>query len=135
MGAMVGWYLCLFRPDRVKASASLSVPLFRSRNPKMKPVPTLRAFFGEEYCMCRFQEPGKMEAEIAKYDTKYVLQMILTERSPTPHVIPKENPFGSPLDAPITPGSCKKISTTTLKNTRRQDSLEHLTIIEPLDLN
>ncbi|GAB2228972.1 hypothetical protein Droror1_Dr00023106 [Drosera rotundifolia] len=101
MGAMVGWYLCLFRPDRVKAFVSLSVP-FRPRNPKMKPVPTLRAFFGEDYYMCRFQEPGKMEAEIAKYDTKYVLKKILTERSPSPPMIPKENPFGSPLDASIT---------------------------------
>ncbi|GAB2277370.1 hypothetical protein Dimus_012073 [Dionaea muscipula] len=101
MGAVLGWNLCLFRPDRVKAFVSLSVP-FRPRNPNFKPIPTLRSFFGDDYYMCRFQEPGKMEAEIAEYDTKYVLKKILTERSPNPPLIPKENPFGIPdKDAPM----------------------------------
>lgn len=53
-GAMIGWYLCLFRPDLVKAYVCLSVP-FRPRNPKMKPIPTMRAFLGDDYYMCRFQ--------------------------------------------------------------------------------
>lgn len=53
-GAMIGWYLCLFRPDLVKAFVSLTVP-FRPRHPKLKPVETMRAFFGEDYYMCRFQ--------------------------------------------------------------------------------
>lgn len=53
-GAMIGWYLCLFRPDMVKAFVSLSVP-FRPRNSGIKPVQAMRAFFGEDYYMCRFQ--------------------------------------------------------------------------------
>lgn len=53
-GAMIGWYLCLFRPDLVKAYVSLTVP-FRPRNPKMKPIPTMRKFLGDDYYMCRFQ--------------------------------------------------------------------------------
>ncbi|KAL2231253.1 UNVERIFIED_CONTAM: Bifunctional epoxide hydrolase 2 [Sesamum indicum] len=53
-GAMIGWYLCLFRPDLVKAYVSLTVP-FRPRHPNVKPVEGMRAFFGEDYYMCRFQ--------------------------------------------------------------------------------
>lgn len=53
-GAMIGWYLCLFRPDLVKAYVCLTVP-FRPRHPKMKPIPTMRAFLGDDYYMCRFQ--------------------------------------------------------------------------------
>ncbi|PIN21557.1 Soluble epoxide hydrolase [Handroanthus impetiginosus] len=96
-GAMIAWYLCLFRPDLVKAFVSLTVP-FRPRNPKMKPVESLRAFFGEDYYMCRFQEPGKMEAEISEYGAEAVIKKILTDRRPGPPRLPKENPFGSRID-------------------------------------
>ncbi|GAB4835786.1 hypothetical protein Ancab_000702 [Ancistrocladus abbreviatus] len=101
MGAMAAWHLCMFRPDRVKAFVALSVP-FRPRNPKCKPIKMLRTFFGDDYYMCRFQEPGEMEAEIAKYGAKQVLKKILTDRSPDPPLIPKENPFGLSPDNPIT---------------------------------
>ncbi|XP_073146659.1 epoxide hydrolase 3 [Henckelia pumila] len=93
-GAMIGWYLCLFRPDLVKCFVSLTVP-FRPRHPKMKPVEGMRAFFGEEYYMCRFQEPGKMESEMARYGAEAVIKKILTDRKPGPPHLPKENPFGS----------------------------------------
>ena len=53
-GAMVAWYFSLFRPDRVKALVNLSVP-FRPRHPARKPVETLRALFGDDYYICRFQ--------------------------------------------------------------------------------
>ncbi|KAH7517049.1 hypothetical protein FEM48_Zijuj09G0020500 [Ziziphus jujuba var. spinosa] len=53
-GAIVAWYLCLFRPDRVKALVNLSVP-FRPRNPTRKPVESFKALFGEDFYMCRFQ--------------------------------------------------------------------------------
>ncbi|CAL5397290.1 unnamed protein product [Camellia sinensis] len=92
-GAMVAWYLCLFRPDKVRAFVSLTMP-FRPRNPKMKPVQIMRAFFGDDYYMCRFQKPGEIEAEIAKYGTKEVLKKILTDRKPGPPYLSKENPFG-----------------------------------------
>lgn len=99
-GAMIAWYLCLFRPDMVKAFVSLTLP-FRPRNPKMKPIAGLRAFFGEEYYMCRFQEPGEIEAEIAKYGSKAVLKKILTDRKPGPPCLPKGNPFGISPDTDI----------------------------------
>lgn len=53
-GAMIGWYLCLFRPDLVTAFVSLTVD-FRPRNPRWKPVQAMKAFFGADYYMCRFQ--------------------------------------------------------------------------------
>ncbi|KAK3041931.1 hypothetical protein RJ639_002239 [Escallonia herrerae] len=99
-GALIGWYLCLFRPDRVKAFVCLTVP-FRPRHPKMKPVETMRAYFGDDYYICRFQEHGAIEAEIANYDTAEVLKKILTDRKPGPPCLPKGSPFGKTTDAPL----------------------------------
>ncbi|KAH7847919.1 hypothetical protein Vadar_031620 [Vaccinium darrowii] len=102
-GAQIGWYLCLFRPDRVRAYVALTVP-FRPRHPKMKPIESMRAFFGEEYYMCRFQKPGEIEAEIATYGTREVLKKIITDRNPGPPSLPKGNPFGiSPNASPQLP--------------------------------
>ncbi|KAE9458971.1 hypothetical protein C3L33_09135, partial [Rhododendron williamsianum] len=84
--------------DKVRAFVALTVP-FSPRRPKMKPVERMRAIFGEEYYMCRFQKPGEIEAEIAKYGTGEVLKKILTDRKPGPPRLPKENPFGIPPNA------------------------------------
>ncbi|KAL6531386.1 hypothetical protein OROMI_027749 [Orobanche minor] len=93
-GAMIAWYLCLFRPDLVKAFVALTVP-FRPRHPVMKPIAGMRAFFGDDYYMCRFQEPGKIESEMAGHGAEAVIKKILTERTPGPPRLPKENLFGS----------------------------------------
>lgn len=53
-GAVIAWYFCLFRPDRVKALVNLSVPFLR-RNPSVKTVDGFRAKFGDDYYVCRFQ--------------------------------------------------------------------------------
>lgn len=53
-GAAVAWYLCLFRPDRVKALVNLSVT-FNPRNPSRRPIQSMRAICGDDYYMCRFQ--------------------------------------------------------------------------------
>ena len=53
-GATIAWYLSLFRPDRVKALLNLGVAFF-PRDAMNKPVETFRAFFGDEYYICRFQ--------------------------------------------------------------------------------
>ncbi|XP_061357483.1 uncharacterized protein LOC133301798 isoform X2 [Gastrolobium bilobum] len=70
-GALMGWYLCMFRPDRVKAYVCLSVP-FLPRNPNISTVDFARALYGDDFYICRFQEPGKMEAEMAEVGTEYV---------------------------------------------------------------
>lgn len=90
-GAILGWYLCLFRPERVRAYVCLSVPFrpFLGRSPKVRTVDAFHALFGDDYYICRFQEPGKMEAELARAGTSYVMKNILTTRQTGPPILPK----------------------------------------------
>jgi len=70
-GALVGWYTCLFRPDRIKAYVCLSVP-FMPRNPKVKPVDAMRALYGDDYYVCRFQVLPLPSSFIAPNIASYV---------------------------------------------------------------
>ncbi|KAG6758821.1 hypothetical protein POTOM_035282 [Populus tomentosa] len=100
-GAIIAWYMCLFRPDRVKALVNTSV-LFIPRNPEKKFVETLRTRYGDDYYMCRFQEPGVIEAEYAERGTERVLKELLTHRVAGPLFLPKGKGLnGAPLDAPL----------------------------------
>ncbi|KAH9683564.1 AB hydrolase-1 domain-containing protein [Citrus sinensis] len=99
-GALIAWYLCLFRPDRVKALVNLSV-VFNPRNPNMKPLQVFKAVYGDDYYICRFQEPGEIEAEFAQMGTETVLKEFLTYRNPGPLFLPKGKGFGHPPDAQI----------------------------------
>ncbi|CAJ2631684.1 unnamed protein product [Trifolium pratense] len=87
-GALIGWYLCLFRPELIKAYVCLSSPFLR-RNPNKRIVDHLHDFYGEDYYVCRFQEPGKMEAEMAEVGAAYVLKNILKTRKTGPPIFPK----------------------------------------------
>lgn len=50
------------------------------------------------------QKPGEIETEIAKYGTEEVLKKILTDQTPGPPRLPRENPFGiSPNASPPLP--------------------------------
>ncbi|KAI3968516.1 hypothetical protein MKX01_007826 [Papaver californicum] len=80
-GATIAWALCLYRPDRVKALVNLSIA-FTPRNPSAKPTDRLRAAFGNEYYMIRFQEPGVMEADFATVGVETVVKKLLTSTSP-----------------------------------------------------
>ncbi|KAF3454550.1 hypothetical protein FNV43_RR04998 [Rhamnella rubrinervis] len=91
-GAIIAWYLCLFRPERVKAFVCLSVP-FRPRHPTFKPVESMHALFGDDYYICRFQEAGEIEAEIGEVGTEQVLKSILTTRKTGPPCLPKGKAF------------------------------------------
>ena len=53
-GAMVAWYFCLFRPDRVNALVNLGVAYF-PRSPENNFLSGFRAFFGDDFYICRFQ--------------------------------------------------------------------------------
>ncbi|KAJ8766760.1 hypothetical protein K2173_007827 [Erythroxylum novogranatense] len=99
-GALVSWYLCLFRPDKVKALVNLSV-VFSPRNPKRKIIETLRAVYGDDYYIVRFQEPGEIEAEFEQMGTERVMKEFLAYRTPGPLFLPKGKGFGKPLDSPI----------------------------------
>ncbi|KAK7831704.1 epoxide hydrolase a [Quercus suber] len=76
-GAIMGWYLCLFKPERVKAF--------------MIPMDRMRGFFGDDYYICRFHAPGEIEAEIAELVTANVLKTIFSIRKPCPPCFPKGN--------------------------------------------
>ena len=53
-GAIIAWYFCLFRPDRIKALVNLSVQFF-PRNPEISFIERFRAVYGDDFYMCRFQ--------------------------------------------------------------------------------
>ncbi|RZC94054.1 hypothetical protein C5167_016749 [Papaver somniferum] len=80
-GANIAWALCLYRPDRVKALVNMSIP-FIPRNPSTKPTDRLRAAFGDEYYMIRFQEPGVMEADFATVGAETAFKKLYTTPSP-----------------------------------------------------
>ncbi|XP_057423368.1 uncharacterized protein LOC130717232 [Lotus japonicus] len=91
-GAIIGWYVCLFRPDKIKAYVCLSVAyrsFVRSADSQVKIVDAFRALYGDDFYVCRFQEPGKMEAEIAEVGTEYMHKNILTMRKTGPPIFPK----------------------------------------------
>lgn len=56
-GAIIGWYVCMFRPERVKAYVCLSVPFrpFLGRDPKINNYDAFHAKYGDDYYVCRFQ--------------------------------------------------------------------------------
>ncbi|TVU18532.1 hypothetical protein EJB05_34637, partial [Eragrostis curvula] len=95
-GAVTAWSLCQFRPDRVRALVALSVA-YSPRSAARKPVDGLRALFGDEYYICRIQEPGAIEAEFARLGTEQVLRKFFSYHTPGPLFIPKSG-WGSPDD-------------------------------------
>ncbi|GMI78068.1 hypothetical protein like AT4G02340 [Hibiscus trionum] len=101
-GAMIAWSFCQLRPDRVKALVNLSVA-FQPWNPKVKPVDGLRALFGDDYYICRFQEPGEIEEEFAQVDTRKLMKIFLTSRNPKPPRVPKETGYRGRPDPPPLP--------------------------------
>ncbi|KAF9622192.1 hypothetical protein IFM89_030050 [Coptis chinensis] len=100
-GAVIAWYFCLFRPDRIKALVNMSVT-FRPRHPSRKPVESLRAMLGEDYYICRFQEPGVAEMEFASVGTAAMIKKFLTIRATGALRVPKETGFGGSFPAPDT---------------------------------
>ncbi|KAL3505703.1 hypothetical protein ACH5RR_031085 [Cinchona calisaya] len=98
-GAQVAWHFCWFRPDKVKALVNLSVA-FNPRSPLRVPVESLKAAFGDDYYICRFQEPGDIEAEFAQIGVKNFMKKILTYRTPSPLFFPKGKGLGGLPDSP-----------------------------------
>ncbi|CAK9160237.1 unnamed protein product [Ilex paraguariensis] len=99
-GAFIAWYLCLYRPDKVKALVNLSIP-FLPRNPSMNNVDKFRALYGDDYYICRFQEPGDIEAEFSQIGVKRLVKKFLTYRTPGPLYFPRGK--GWVGDSPNTP--------------------------------
>lgn len=102
-GAFIAWHLCMFRPERVKALVNLSVP-FLPRNPDSDLVEMLRAAYGEDHYMTRFQEPGEIESELAKLGTRTAVKKFLTFREPEPWYFSKGKGFrNSPCEVTLPP--------------------------------
>ncbi|KAK7387922.1 hypothetical protein VNO78_22720 [Psophocarpus tetragonolobus] len=99
-GAMTAWSLSLYRPERIKALVNLSVA-FTPRHPNRKPLQMLRAVYGNDYYICRFQEAEDIEAEFGEIGAARVVKEFLTYRTPGPLYLPKGKAFGHPTDSPI----------------------------------
>ncbi|KAL0919763.1 hypothetical protein M5K25_011881 [Dendrobium thyrsiflorum] len=99
-GALVAWNLCAFRSDKVKALVNLGVP-YMPRNPAVRPVDGLRATYGNDLYISRFQEPGEVEAQFAQVDTTVLMKILLTSFSPRPLFIPEKG-FPGELSEEIT---------------------------------
>ncbi|CAL5395702.1 unnamed protein product [Camellia sinensis] len=100
-GAILAWYLCLFRPDRVKALVNLSVH-YLPRNPTMSVVDVCRGIYGDDHYVGRFQVPGEIEAEFAQVGIRRSIKKFLTYHDPAPFFFPKGKGFGDG-DSPDTP--------------------------------
>ncbi|KAJ4714302.1 Epoxide hydrolase 2 [Melia azedarach] len=75
-GAVIGWCLSTFRPDRVKGFVSLCVPFYQ-RDPNNKTIESCRKVFGDDLYLCQFQEPGRAERAFARYDYLTVMKKFL----------------------------------------------------------
>ncbi|CAA7019368.1 unnamed protein product [Microthlaspi erraticum] len=99
-GAIIGWSLCLFRPDRVKGFISLSVP-YSPRDPNLKPSEFLKSF-GDGVYMSQFQKPGRAEAAFAKHDCVTVLKKFLLMTRTDFLVAPPDTEIIDDLEIPPT---------------------------------
>ncbi|KAA8549145.1 hypothetical protein F0562_000829 [Nyssa sinensis] len=99
-GAIIAWYFCLFRPDRIKALVNTSVA-FQLWNPSIKPLQALRETFGDAYYMCRFQEPGEAEEGFAQADTAKVMKTFFSSRNPSALCLPKGKELGAIFENPL----------------------------------
>ncbi|CAN1343764.1 Epoxide hydrolase A [Linum perenne] len=84
----------LVAPDRVRALVNTSVPFRPRYSSAVTPMQGIRAALGDDFYMCRFQEPGEVEAEFADVDTRKLIAKFLGYRSPDPPCVPKEVGFG-----------------------------------------
>ncbi|KAJ3674686.1 hypothetical protein LUZ60_005302 [Juncus effusus] len=75
-GANIAWHLCLFRPDRIRALVNMSVP-YMPRDPIVKPTERFKAL-GEGFYITQFQEPGRAERSISKYDVASIFKKMFS---------------------------------------------------------
>ncbi|KAK4760834.1 hypothetical protein SAY87_005727 [Trapa incisa] len=73
-GAVVAWFLSLFRPDKVKGLVALSTPYL-----PRSPIKTTETFkqLGEGFYISQFQRAGRAERAFARYDYLTVMKKLL----------------------------------------------------------
>ncbi|KAL6638207.1 hypothetical protein ACP70R_025779 [Stipagrostis hirtigluma subsp. patula] len=84
-GALIAWYLCLFRPDRVTALVNTSVAfmrhvMIRAGPDAVKTTDYFNRTYGPTYYICRFQEPGVAENQFSPANARYLMRQILCNR-------------------------------------------------------
>ncbi|KAJ1292851.1 hypothetical protein BS78_01G021800 [Paspalum vaginatum] len=84
-GAIIAWYLCLFRPDRVTALVNTSVAFMRrifirSGDDPVKTTDFFNRTYGPTYYICRFQEPGVAEQQFSPANARRLMRQILCNR-------------------------------------------------------
>ncbi len=83
-GAPVAWHAALFRPDRVRAVAGLSVP-FRPRSSR-PPLGVLRKLLGERFYQVYFQAPGTAERDLERDVRKTMVGLLYGASGDAPEV-------------------------------------------------
>ena len=82
-GALMGWPCALFRPDRFRAIACLSVPYFPRR--LVRPTTAMPRTETHEFYQLYFQKPGRAEAEFERDPKRTIaLTMLATSGSTAP---------------------------------------------------
>ena len=76
-GAIVGWWLCLLRPDRVKGYVAVAVPAFARPPGETDWVQQWRAALGEGFYICRFQVIFSSRRLRIGFETKGYLSVVL----------------------------------------------------------
>jgi pimeloyl-ACP methyl ester carboxylesterase len=99
-GAPVAWHSALFRPDRFKAIAALSVP-YRPRGATPRPTTVMPKTETHQFYQLYFQTPGEAEAEFER-DTKRSIALTMlgasgnatpattVAQSPGPGMVPRQ---------------------------------------------
>ncbi|GAB4843634.1 hypothetical protein Ancab_013599 [Ancistrocladus abbreviatus] len=68
----------------------------------MRPVDVLRAAYGEDYYICRFQVPGEIEAEIAEAGgAEKLLRKFMAYCNPGPLFLPRGEAFKETVPLPV----------------------------------
>ncbi|KAK8914530.1 hypothetical protein KSP39_PZI024066 [Platanthera zijinensis] len=87
-GAILAWNLCAFRPEKIKAVVNLSVAFMPRKHSIWRPD-SLKAIYGDDFYVSRFQKPGEIEDQFAQVDTAFLMKMFFASRNPGPLIIPK----------------------------------------------
>ncbi|CAM6087071.1 unnamed protein product [Calypogeia fissa] len=92
-GAEAAWGLALFRPDRVRAILTLSVP-YTPRQNKGSLLQIIVPRLGEGWYMAQFQKPGYAEAEIERVGLPTFMRETILSSQTSPLVVPKGKSLG-----------------------------------------
>uniref|UniRef100_K4AC49 AB hydrolase-1 domain-containing protein n=1 Tax=Setaria italica TaxID=4555 RepID=K4AC49_SETIT len=93
-GAIIAWYLCLFRADRVTALVNTSVAFMRhvfirAGAGAVKPIDYFNRTYGPTYYICRFQMAGCTRGAGARG----CREGVLSRQRPVPHEADPVQPF------------------------------------------